>query len=229
MWKCPQDNCFDCFENITGLLQHGASHGRKSYVKNPSGSKQQFICSICKETSDTLDQLMGHTGTHPENKYHCDECSWHFNFIHALAIHGQDCHNTRHHSCQWCPKYFNTAEELLQHIHSNHHFECTSCYVSFPTADELKEHEVVKHGGAQPSEEEQLLLRRREQKLKAQQDKERREKAREQAATQEKYFSCTQCLKGFGSQKDLGDHTTREHVFVCGECYKIFISAMERD
>ena len=85
--------------------------------------------------------------------------------------------------------------------------------MSLPTADKLKEHEVAKHGGVQPSEEEQLLLRHREQKLKAQQEKERKEKAREQAAAQEKYFGCTQCLNGFGSQKDLDYHTTREHVF----------------
>ena len=178
---------------------------------------------------DTLDQLMIHTGTYLENKYQCDECGWHFNFIHALAIHGQDCHDTRRHACQWCPDYFNTAEDLLLHIWRKHHFECTSRFVSIPSADELKEHKVSKHGGAQPSEEEQLLLRCREQKQKAQQDEERRKKAREQAATQEKYFGCTQCLKGFLSQKDLDDHTTREHIFVCGECYRIFISSMERD
>ena len=88
MWRCKETDCLDCFEDITGLLQHGASHGRESHVKDPSGRRQWFICSTCREMFDTLHQLMIHTGTHPENKYKCDECGWYFNFIHALAIHG---------------------------------------------------------------------------------------------------------------------------------------------
>ena len=126
LWRCLQDNCYACFQTITGLLQHCASHGRESYIQDPSGRKQRFICSICKMTIDTLDQLMDHTVTHPDNKFSCDECGWHFNFIHALAIHGRDCHDTRQYACQWYPDYFKTAEELLQHIRSKHHFECTS-------------------------------------------------------------------------------------------------------
>ena len=178
---------------------------------------------------DTLHQLMTHTGVHPANKYKCDECGWYFSFIHALTIHGRDCHDSRHHACQWCPDYFSNPEGLLLHIRSKHNFECTSCFVTFPSVDELKEHEVAKHGGAQLSEEEQLLQRCREQKLKAQQDEERQKKAREEAATQEKYFGCTNCLKGFSSQKDLDDHTTKEHVFICGVCYRIFLASGERD
>ena len=173
MWRCKEKDCFDCFEDITGLLRHGVSHGRESYVTDPSGRRQRFICSTCREMFDTLHQLMTHTGVHPANKYKCDECGWYFSFIHALTIHGRDCHDSRHHACQWCPDYFSNPEGLLLHIHSKHNFECTSCFVTFPSVDELKEHEVAKHGGAQLSKEKQLLRRCREQKLKAQEDEDR--------------------------------------------------------
>ena len=66
MWRCKEKDCLDCFEDITGLLQHGASHGRESYVTDPSGRRQRFICSSCREMFDTLHQLMIHTGTHPK-------------------------------------------------------------------------------------------------------------------------------------------------------------------
>ena len=101
--------------------------------------------------------------------------------------------------------------------------------MTFPSVDKLKEHKVAKHGGTQPGKEEQLLQRCREQKLKAQQDEERQKKAREEAATKEKYFGYTNCLKGFSSQKDFDDHTTKEHVFICGVCYRIFLAPGERD
>ena len=54
MWRCKESDCLDCFEDITGLLQHGVSHGRESHVKDPSGRRQQFICSICRGMFDTL-------------------------------------------------------------------------------------------------------------------------------------------------------------------------------
>ena len=60
---------------------------------------------------DTLHQLMIHTGVHPANKYQCDECGWYFAFIHALTIHGRDCHDTRHHACQWYTDYFSNLQK----------------------------------------------------------------------------------------------------------------------
>ena len=44
-----------------------------------------------------------------------------------------------------------------------------------------------------------------------------------------KVLSCTQCLKGFRSQRDLDNHTMKEHVFICGEYFKIFPAKAERD
>ena len=60
------------------------------------------------------------------------------------------------------------------------------------------------------------------------QSEQRKQKVKETAA-QEKYFSCTQCLKGFRSQRDLDNHTMKEHIFICGECFKIFPAKAERD
>ena len=107
---------------------------------------------------------MTHTRVHPENKYKCDECDWHFYLISVLSLHGRDCHDTRHHACEWCVEYFDYAERLHTHIWSKHPFECSICYDFFPTADELGDHDKKKHGGLQPDEQELQLLRQREEK-----------------------------------------------------------------
>ena len=113
-WRCSYKDSFNCFFAITGLLTHGASHALKSWDETPAppGEGKQYICTICRETFDKLAQLMVHTRVHPENKYGCKECQWHFSLTAALNIHGQDCHDTRHHGCQWCTQYFKSVEEL---------------------------------------------------------------------------------------------------------------------
>ena len=190
------------------------------------GKRKQYICSICKGMFNKLEQLMNHTKAHPENQYGCDECGWHFNLIAGLSLHGHDCHDPRHHVCQWCPKYFDSAEELHKHNQSKHYFECSSCFDFFPTADELREHKERKHGGLQPDELEQQLLR---QGQVTQMQEERRKEKAKATATQGKYFGCEHCLQSFGSQKDLDDHTLKEHIFICGVCFKIFYAEAERD
>ena len=172
---------------------------------------------------------MIHTRAHPENKYKCDECDWHFYLISVLSLHGRDCHNTRHHACKWCVEYFDSADRLHTHIRSKHHLECSICHDFFSTAEKLENHEKKKHGGLQPDEQELQLIRRREEKQEKQEQSERRkEKAKEQAK-QMKYFACTECLKGFESKKELDNHITNKHVFICGECLKIFHCKTERD
>ena len=146
---------------MTGLLCHGDCHGLKLWDKTPAapGKGKQYICTICRETFDKLEQLMVHMKVQAENKYWCDECEWHFNLVAGLNLHGHDYHDTRHNAGHWCPEYFKSVEELHQHTRRNHFFECSNCFDSFPTAEELRHHKQKKHGGHQPSEEEQLLLR----------------------------------------------------------------------
>ena len=135
----------------------------------------------------------------------------------------------RHHACEWCIEYFDSAERLHMHIWSKHHFECSICYDFFPTADELEDHEKKKHGGLQPDEQELQLLRCREEKQEKQEQSEQRKQKAKEKAEQKRYCACTECLKGFKSKKQLDNHTTNEHVFICGECLKIFHSKIERD
>ena len=77
-FRCNYKDCFDCFRTINGLVKHGKTHGKKD----------QYICSICNETFNLLPELMTHTQVHPENKYKCDECDWHFYLISVLTLHG---------------------------------------------------------------------------------------------------------------------------------------------
>ena len=117
-WRCSYKDCFDCFRTIEGLVKHGKTHGKESWddTHTPEDKKDQYICSLCSETFDKLTELMVHTQVHPENKYKCDECDWHFYLISVLSLHGWDCHNTRHHACEWCVEYFDSADRLHTHL-----------------------------------------------------------------------------------------------------------------
>ena len=108
MWRCSYKDCFECFFSVAGLLHHGDSHGLKSWDETPAapGEGKRYICTICRETFDKLEQLMVHTRVHPENKYGCDECEWHFNLVAGLNLHGHDCHDIRRNACHWHPEYF---------------------------------------------------------------------------------------------------------------------------
>ena len=154
---------------------------------------------------DLVAQLLSHTQVHEENKYKCDECDWHFYLIAGLTLHGQDCHDTRHHACMWCVEYFSNVDELHTHIRCKHHFECTICHDISLTAEELEEHSKEKHGGLQPGEQELQTQRRREEKLE--QSERRKEKA------EEEYFPCTECVKGFNTKRELDIHMTDKHIF----------------
>ena len=37
------------------------------------------------------------------------------------------------------------------------------------------------------------------------------------------------CVEGFDTKRDLDKHITDKHIFVCGECLKIFKTREERD
>ena len=210
------------------MVKHGKTHGKDSWddTHTPEDKKDQYRCSLCPETFDLLAQLLSHTQAHEENQYKCDECDWHFYLIPGLTLHGQDCHDTRHHACTWCVEYFDSADELHMRIRSKHHFECSICHDVSPTAEKLEEHGRQKHGGLQPDEQELEIQRRREEKME--QSEWRKEKAEEEAK-QEKYFACTECVKGFSTKRELDNHITDKHIFVCGECLKIFKVKMDRD
>ena len=70
-WRCSVKDCYECFPSITDLFCHAERcHDHKVYSEN-----RRFTCSICKKLFDTLDELMIHTGVHPNNRFGCDECS----------------------------------------------------------------------------------------------------------------------------------------------------------
>ena len=90
----------------------------------------------------------------------------------------------------------------------------------------MEEHSKQKHGGLQPGDQELQIQRRREEKME--QSERRKEKAEEEAK-QEKYFACTECVKGFSMKRELDNHITDKHIFICGECLKIFKVEADRD
>ena len=151
-FRCSYQDCFDCYRTINALIRHGRTHGRETWDTTTKEKEVRYKCSLCPETFTQVAQLLSHTQVHEENKYKCDECDWKFSLIAGLTCHGQDCHDTRHHACSWCVKYFDNVDALYAHIRNKHHFECTICYNAFPTAEELEEHINEKHGGLQPSE-----------------------------------------------------------------------------
>ena len=60
------------------------------------------------------------------------------------------------------------------------------------------------------------------------QSEQRKEKAEEEAK-QEKYFACTECVKGFNTKRELDSHMMDKHIFVCSECLRIFKVEADRD
>ena len=125
---------------IDALVKHCKTHGRETQDATAQERKVWYKCSLCRETFDSVAQLLSHTQVHKENKYKCDECDWHFSLIAGLTLHGKDCHDTRHHACSWCVEYFDNVDALYAHTRNRHHFECTICFNVSPTAEELEEH-----------------------------------------------------------------------------------------
>ena len=161
-FRCSLDDCFRCFATIEALIHHGVCHGKQSW----KSEAKRYRCSLCNEVFDTYIQVKVHTQTHKENKYKCDECEWHFSSISELALHGRDCHDSRHISCRSCPFYCDTAEDLAEHVKQYHYFECTICLDFFSTPEELTDHKLEKHGGSQEQGEDVELLRHREERFK---------------------------------------------------------------
>ena len=60
-------------------------------------------------------------------------------------------------------------------------------------------------------------------------DKEKQRREKKMEAPQEELLKCKHCSRTFKSQRALDDHTTGEHVFVCGDCLKIFLSKILRN
>ena len=219
-YRCKK--CRDSFPTVEELFKHFKVHDEKHL---PFAGK--WCCSRCSEIFDNLGQLMEHTRIHTENTYECDECNWRFTSVSELTLHGREFHDTRKHACHWCPKYFITPELLLQHGNKEHNFECSMCNHAFPSADQLEAHQVVRHGKPITEEDE-----RREQMREA---KEKRDKKREQRHKREEIartpatFSCDKCVNFFSKQKDLDDHTTKYHTFVCPLCQEVAKSLPELD
>ena len=184
VYRCK--NCADCFLTMKELFRHKETH-------NPHqlsfGAK--WRCSICGEIFDNLDQLMTHTRIHTQNSFECDECNWKFSTVSELTIHGRDIHDSRRHSCFWCPRYFRTPKLLLQHRNDNHNFECTMCNDAFPSALELTAHQTARHGKPITEEDEQYEKRKDAKELR---DKRREQRHKREAATKTiPTFSCDQC------------------------------------
>ena len=224
-FRCSESDCFVCFKTIEGLMRHGECHDKRSW----DSETKCYHCSLCSEVFDTFIQVKVHGQTHPENKYKCDECDYHFHSISELSLHGRDCHDSRHTACRSCPYYCDTAEDLAKHVRQHHYSECAICFDSFSTPEELTNHELDKHGGSQEPGEDAELLRRREEKFKHyQQAKDRREKAKE-TATLAEYHDCPHCLKSFKSAMELDDHTMTEHSYVCPACHAVFTKKSTKD
>ena len=151
------------------VLSNTASlHGKESWddIHTLEDKKDQYICSMCKETFDLLAKLLAQTQVHEEIRYKCDECDWRFYLIPGLTLHGRDCHDNIYHACVWCVEYFDSGRWATHtHIRSKHHFECSICHDISPTAEELEEHGKQKHGGLQPDKQELEMQRHREEKL----------------------------------------------------------------
>ena len=118
-FRCSLDDCFLCFASIEALIRHGDCHGKESW----KSEARRYCCSRCNEVFDMYIQVKVHTQMHEENTYKCDECEWYFSSISELALHGRDCHDTRHISCRSCPFYCDTAEDLVKHVKQHHYFE----------------------------------------------------------------------------------------------------------
>ena len=219
-YRCKK--CRDCFITVEELFSHFKVHNEQHL---PFAGK--WSCSRCAEIFDNLAQLMEHTRIHTENSYECDECNWRFSSVSELTLHGREFHDTREHACHWCPRYFIRPDLLLQHGNNDHNCECSRCNDVFPSADQLHAHQMVRHGKPITEEDE-----RREQMKEAQ---EKREKKREQCHKREEIartpatFSCTECVNFFSKQKDLDDHITKYHTFVCPLCQEVTKSLPELD
>ena len=176
----------------------GISEVQQNLMNISNANSQNIQDQACRETFDSVAQLLSHTQVHKENKYKCDECDWHFSLIAGLTLHGKDCHDTRHHACSWCVEYFDNVDALYAHTRNRHHFECMICFNVSPTAEELEEHIKEKHGGFQPSEQEIQAQRRGEERLERKERK--KQKAEAEARRTMSYVLCLGWSNGLEAQ-----------------------------
>ena len=144
----------------------------------------------------------------PQNGYKCNNCPWKFTLASELTIHCRGTHDTRRHTCLWCPRYFINQQELVKHSNEHHHFSCSFCNDIFPSQIELVAHQAVKHG--------RLVW-------------EEQEHQEEQASEEIPHFTCNHCTNSFSSQKGLDNHTIKFHTYIYGKCYKVFRDNTELD
>ena len=136
--RCP-------FVSISAIQlgQHSAdSHGTAYFAPKDS---DVHICLVCKATITTWGGFLNHMASHPQNKYHCDECEWRFSSARVFNKHCQSSHDTRHHACDFCAEDFMSNDALYSHVLRQHHFECYICHVYFTNEDELVEHLTTNH------------------------------------------------------------------------------------
>ncbi|XP_013389665.1 zinc finger protein 521 [Lingula anatina] len=135
VFRCAKENCRQIFLETDDFIDHHKVH-----------PQQAFICRICNEHVESLNNLIGHKvvahkDIYPSYGFRCKLCHKAFKSQDQLDVHMATA--SHEHQCPQCGKVFKAQSELKDHElkHAGiRSFLCDICGVSFVNHAALRKH-----------------------------------------------------------------------------------------
>ncbi|XP_049458493.1 zinc finger protein Xfin-like isoform X1 [Epinephelus fuscoguttatus] len=235
------------FDNKTGnnlgnFYKHAQNHVKTEDVFETETGSNNTEEKPFSYTENSDSHLMCDTGVKP---FHCSVCSVGFSDSEALVQHMRVHTRQTQFRCQICGQEFAWRRYLTKHMEVHKIYSCRVCDKKFTWYYQLKDHQCVGHqsdtdredcggpGPARNSDPGPDLQPGTDDSVDSDFWKETRErpsgsdsfKKCERCKTDVKPFSCSECMKTFGSSGELKIHMrthTGEKPFTCLVCQKSF-------
>ncbi|KAH8309099.1 hypothetical protein KR059_005705, partial [Drosophila kikkawai] len=136
----PCQHCNRSFPTSSKLARHLVAHaGKRAYpckycsksyilshhlsrhlrMHKQSTSEASFVCSECKDTFTTYDQLLEHSLTHAQDTLKCPLCRENIEYADDVEAHMAQ-HKTERFACEFCDHIFLSEARLRNHIEDDH-------------------------------------------------------------------------------------------------------------